>query len=930
MHELAAERAAIKAALDELQLDPWAFEEDAGARPESIRQTFLTEVEASDLYIGVFWKEYGEHTIEEFEYARKLGKDCLIYENRDFRDGPRDPNLENFLNGFRDVNSGVTVKWFHSGEELARLVKMDVARWQAAIVHAHKVLGVPAFDKAPANVPDGQRRDLLILLKKVRQFWIEGILENSVHQKMLIALGKEKMADAVEHPWERVLELPDRSARSIPTDKTISEVFVEAGQYLLILGEPGAGKTTTLLELARDLLDRSERDEGLPVPVILNLSSWTDKNRLIASWITSELKEKYQIPEKLGAEWIRSRSLLVLLDGLDEVRSELQNDCVEAINRFVNDSMSGVAVCCRLTEYESLRARLRLNAAVCLQPLTLEQIDDYLLNAGSEQDALRNAVKVDTGLQTLIQTPLMLNVTSIAYHGRSVETLESGLDSTPEDLRKIIFDTYIERMFERKGRSNLAYPKEKIKFWLSWMGKQMKARSQSVFMIESIQPNWIVTRWHFLVYLLISRLAGALFLPVLTGISLIVCLLAVAVGKMQKENFVNLGVAWVVLTLGLLTMGLFAFVADAAWQSIAYRLGSTARKFIKRSLFSVPFYFVLTVFVLVAITLFTEEIGNLLNLSTLFGLLLISIGYVIIQWLVFGAYEGADKFNSDIITVETLKWSWLKAFKLSLISIVSIFALLVFLWSAVFITNPKFFLSLNGREIEKVNKELLSIESDSKAKAKDVSDGELQSLRDRQASLNDRLEQLVKEENEFEKTGPENRIAHAAEMSVVALIFSALSAIVLGFSVGLLFGGVDNKLVEKKTRLNHGIRLSARNAVFVAVRRGTLFGILGGAISYPFVRGFSGVVYVTLISGLSSAFFFGFKFGGYALIKHYCLRLLLCLKNRMPWNYVRFLNYCTKLIFLQRVGGGYIFIHRLMLEHFATHYDENRVATKRK
>ena len=31
----------------------------------------------------------------------------------------------------------------------------------------------------------------------------------------------------------------------------------------------------------------------------------------------------------------------------------------------------------------------------------------------------------------------------------------------------------------------------------------------------------------------------------------------------------------------------------------------------------------------------------------------------------------------------------------------------------------------------------------------------------------------------------------------------------------------------------------------------------------------------------------------------------------------RFLDYAVKLVFLRKVGGGYIFIHRLLLEHFA-------------
>jgi len=37
----------------------------------------------------------------------------------------------------------------------------------------------------------------------------------------------------------------------------------------------------------------------------------------------------------------------------------------------------------------------------------------------------------------------------------------------------------------------------------------------------------------------------------------------------------------------------------------------------------------------------------------------------------------------------------------------------------------------------------------------------------------------------------------------------------------------------------------------------------------------------------------------------------------MPLNYARFLDYAAKRVLLRKVGGGYMFVHRLLLEHFA-------------
>jgi hypothetical protein len=75
MEELALERMTIRAALAEMHIEAFVFEKDAGARPYNIQQTYLVELEAANLYIGVFWKGYGKYTIEGYEHAQTLGMD---------------------------------------------------------------------------------------------------------------------------------------------------------------------------------------------------------------------------------------------------------------------------------------------------------------------------------------------------------------------------------------------------------------------------------------------------------------------------------------------------------------------------------------------------------------------------------------------------------------------------------------------------------------------------------------------------------------------------------------------------------------------------------------------------------------------------------------------------------------------------------------
>ena len=71
--------------------------------------------------------------------------------------------------------------------------------------------------------------------------------------------------------YDLVLSNPLESTQTIPSSTTITQVFDQAQGELLILGEPGVGKTTLLLELTRDLLKRAKDIEATPIPIVLML-----------------------------------------------------------------------------------------------------------------------------------------------------------------------------------------------------------------------------------------------------------------------------------------------------------------------------------------------------------------------------------------------------------------------------------------------------------------------------------------------------------------------------------------------------------------------------------------------------------------------------------------------------------------------------------
>jgi hypothetical protein len=59
-------------------------------------------------------------------------------------------------------------------------------------------------------------------------------------------------------------------------------------------------------------------------------------------------------------------------------------------------------------------------------------------------------------------------------------------------------------------------------------------------------------------------------------------------------------------------------------------------------------------------------------------------------------------------------------------------------------------------------------------------------------------------------------------------------------------------------------------------------------------------------------------FGGRGVVQHFALRFVLSRENLLPWRLVTFLDYATERIFLRKVGGGYVFVHRMLMDYVAS------------
>lgn len=142
----------------------------------------------------------------------------------------------------------------------------------------------------------------------------------------------------------------------------------------------------------------------------------------------------------------------------------------------------------------------------------------------------------------------------------------------------------------------------------------------------------------------------------------------------------------------------------------------------------------------------------------------------------------------------------------------------------------------------------------------------------------------------------------------------------LGLAAGFLLGLLVFRIQEQKTRPNQGIWLSLRSMWQAGALIGAIMSLVFWLIfEYgPLEQGPANAVQGTIVFGLTALVGAMLWYGGFDALRHFVLRAVLGISGQFPLRIARFLDYtANELSFLQKVGGGYMFIHRYLLEHFA-------------
>ncbi len=257
-------------------------------------------------------------------------------------------------------------------------------------------------------------------------------------------------------------------------DAQITEVLtrrVPTGR-LVILGQPGVGKTMLLIRLVLSLLAR--RSSGCAVPVLVPLASWNPVEDELRAWLVHRLTTDYPFLSEAvstaggvitrAQALLNARLLLLVLDGLDEIPDPVRGAAIAKINDALNPG-EGLVLSCRTRQYdEAIRpvgrapVVLRGAAGIALQGLAASDVAAYLRRdagpaAAPRWDPVLACLGTDAPVAEVLRTPLMVGLARTIYNPRPGEDLVTLPDPahlcdtrryrTPADMEDHLFDAFI-------------------------------------------------------------------------------------------------------------------------------------------------------------------------------------------------------------------------------------------------------------------------------------------------------------------------------------------------------------------------------------------------------------------------------------------------------------------------------------------------------
>ena len=303
------------------------------------------------------------------------------------------------------------------------------------------------------------------LSKSVRRQWEHEAVLRRVRQPAPLRVRWSSTGLPVAAAREAVLDLPDAHGREIPLQGDAEEIVVKFRELphrqLVVLGEPGAGKSVLALLLTLGLIEHPV--EGEPVPVLLPIADWNPDTEHIEVFIARRLGDEYRglagsarHEQNPGQELLAERRILPVLDGLDELPADRHAAAIQSLDGYAGAG-NPLVVTCRTREYAEAVATsgvvLSRAAVVEIEPLDVDQVIEFLSHPEPSRSRwervfahLRECPRGP--LATALSTPLMVSLARVAYQRPTTDPTDLLGHRIPGLITEQLIGTYLTSVYQ--------------------------------------------------------------------------------------------------------------------------------------------------------------------------------------------------------------------------------------------------------------------------------------------------------------------------------------------------------------------------------------------------------------------------------------------------------------------------------------------------
>ncbi|MEU4522066.1 BTAD domain-containing putative transcriptional regulator [Amycolatopsis sp. NPDC024027] len=301
--------------------------------------------------------------------------------------------------------------------------------------------------------------------------------------------------------WSAVAR-PGKPAPRGDLDDIAATFTALPARQLVVLGDPGSGKSVLALMLTLELL-RTRTPEA-PVPVLLSLASWDPRREHLDRWLAARLADNH--PALLNAReygpdaptrLVLGGHVVPVLDGLDEMPADLRVAALDALDQTMGVGRS-LVLTCRSAEYEQATREsgtvLGAATVVRLEPVVRQEAITYLSARQGEDRWLPVADRLrrdpDAALARVLRTPLMVDLARIGYGRPPADPAELLATEDAAALEGQLLDSFVPNAYapapQSPGRNPKTSPSgrytaEQATRWLGFLARHLeRARSRDL------------------------------------------------------------------------------------------------------------------------------------------------------------------------------------------------------------------------------------------------------------------------------------------------------------------------------------------------------------------------------------------------------------------------------------------------------------------